>query len=385
VSVRKVRAGYLMVLDASTDVLDEGEMNHSKQLPHGRQEEVSSQRFQQGKTRTHQGTFHCMLVLAAACTAGLGSHALAQSLNHLSAETKAAELPAAVDTRASLSWDELDVRLPEADVHTAASNSSSPMVVSAIAQPVVQNKPPDLTANPGRPAMATSALLTPVGYAQFESGVLYAAGSAQFYHRSAEEQTMRLTVAPSLQFILSSEPVAYSSTSQEELTQRGDAQAGLQMILMPGQGLRPTISGSYLHLLKGGTASSLDIGGYANSALLMASADLGHFHVDDNVFLNETEGAVRRAQWGHAVAVSHAVTAKVGGTAELRYFTEPLTGGTGLSALWAANYSIRPNLVFDTGLVHGLTGTSTQWQVASGFTYVLPHKIWSFSRTTDQR
>ena len=196
---------------------------------------------------------------------------------------------------------------------------------------------------------------------------------------------MRYTVAPSLQFILSSEPVAYSSNAQEELTQRGDAQAGVQVILMPGHGARPTISGSYLHLLKMGTASSLDIGGYANSAVLMASADLGHFHVDDNVFLNETEGAIRRAQWGHAVAVSHSLTPKVGATAELRYFTQPLTGGTGLSALWAGNYSIRPNLVIDTGLVRGFTGTSTQWQVASGVTYVLPHKIWSFSRTTARR
>jgi hypothetical protein len=137
------------------------------------------------------------------------------------------------------------------------------MIVSAISPAAPASKQPDLTANPGRPAMATSALLTPVGYAQLESGMLYATGSAQFSHRSAEEQTMGLTVAPSLQFILSSEPVAYSSTTQEELTQRGDAQVGAQMILLPGRGGRPTISSSFLHLVKGGTASSLDIGGYA--------------------------------------------------------------------------------------------------------------------------
>ena len=133
------------------------------------------------------------------------------------------------------------------------------------------------------------------------------------------------------------------------------------------------------------TASSLNIGGYSNSAVLMASADQEHFHVDDNVFLNETKRGVWWAQWGHAVAVSHPITAKVGGTAERRYFTQPLTGGTGFSALSAGNYSIRPNLVIDTGLVRGFTGTSTQWEVASGVTYVLPHKIWSFSRSTSQR
>ena len=101
--------------------------------------------------------------------------------------------------------------------------------------------------------------------------------------------------------------------------------------------------------------------------------------MDANAFLNETEGPVPRGQWGQAVAVSHPLTTNLGATAELRYFTQPLTNGDGFSALWAASYSVRPNLVFDTGLVRGFTGTSTQWQVASGFTYVLPHRIWIFS------
>jgi hypothetical protein len=57
-----------------------------------------------------------------------------------------------------------------------------------------------------------------------------------------------------------------------------------------------------------------------------------------------------------------------------------LTGGSVYSTLWAAGYSIRPNLVIDTSLVNGLTGTSTRWQVASGITYVLPHRLWGSSR-----
>jgi hypothetical protein len=253
------------------------------------------------------------------------------------------------------------------------------MLISVPVTVPVDNQQPDLTANPGRPAMATSALLTPLGYAQFESGSLYAAGSAEFSNRSGQEETMRLTVAPRLQVILVAEPVAYTTTEKESLIQRGDATGGVQAIMMPGHGVKPTISFSYLHLVKGGTASSLDIGGYANSALLMASSDLGRFHVDANEFLNETEGPVRRGQWGQAVAVSHPLTPKLGATAELRYFTQPLTGGDGFSALWAASYSLRSNLVLDTGLVRGFTGTSTHWQVASGVTYVLPHRIRSFS------
>jgi hypothetical protein len=263
--------------------------------------------------------------------------------------------------------------------HDEALLSPSPYLSLVVPVPVMEDKQPDLTANPGRPAMATSALLTPLGYAQFESGLLYAAGSAEFSNRSGDEETMRLTVTPRLQFIVAAEPAAYSNTGSETLTQRGDSTGGVQAVMMPGHGVKPTISMSYLHLLKGGTASSLDIGGYANSALFMASSDLGRFHVDANAFLNETEGPVRRGQWGQAVAVSHPLTTNLGATAELRYFTQPLTNGDGFSALWAASYSVRPNLVFDTGLVRGFTGTSTQWQVTSGFTYVLPHRIWSFS------
>jgi hypothetical protein len=114
--------------------------------------------------------------------------------------------------------------------------------------------------------------------------------------------------------------------------------------------------------------------------LLMASSDFGHLHVDANAFANETEGPIRRAQFGQAVAFSHPVTGKLGATAEVRHFTQPLTGGSVYSTLWAAGYSIRPNLVIDTGLVNGLTGTSTRWQVASGITCVLPHRLWGSSR-----
>jgi hypothetical protein len=255
------------------------------------------------------------------------------------------------------------------------------MVISTpVSVPATEEKQPEITANPGRPAMATSALLTPVGYAQLETGLLVAADSAGFSNRSAEEETMRVTVSPFLQFIVASEPIAHTSTDGEDLNQRGDSTAGLQVIMMPGHGVKPTISSSYLHLVRMGTASSLDIGGYSNSALLMASSDFGHLHVDANAFVNETEGSIRRAQFGQAVAFSHPVTAKLGATAEVRHFTQPFTGGSVYSTLWAAGYSIRPNLVIDTGLVNGLTGTSTRWQVASGITYVLPHRLWGSSR-----
>ena len=35
------------------------------------------------------------------------------------------------------------------------------------------------------------------------------------------------------------------------------------------------------------------------------------------------------------------------------------------------------NLVIDGGFNHGLTITSTQWEVFVGFTYLLPHRLWA--------
>ena len=303
------------------------------------------------------------LLLVIACTSDTGGFAQAQSLNPATGN-KPVET-AAIDTH---------------DGSISGDPSTGMVVSTPVSAPVTEDKRPEITANPGRPAMATSALLTPVGYAQFETGLLYAADSAGFSKRSADEETMRVTVSPFLQIIVAIEPIARTGTARENLNQRGDATAGLQVVMMPGHGLKPTISSSYLHLVRMGTASSLDIGGYANSVLLMASSDLGHFHVDANAFLNEIEGPIRRAQLGQALAISHPLTVKLGVTGEVRHFTQPLTGGRVYSTLWAAGYSIRPNLVIDTGLVNGLTGTATRWQVASGITYVLPHRLWGSSR-----
>jgi hypothetical protein len=248
--------------------------------------------------------------------------------------------------------------------------------------PVAEPQQPEITANPGRPSMSTSALLTPIGYAQFENGVLYAAGSAEFSKRGALEETMRVTLTQRVQLILASEPIASSQVVEQQLTQQGDTTGGMQVVLIPGQAVKPTISVSYLRLLRGGNATNLDIGGFTNSALFMASNDMGHFHVDANGFLNETAGPIRRMQFGQAVAVTHPLTQKLSATAELRHFSEPLTAGDGLSAMWAVGYTVRPNLVLDAGVARGFNGTSTNWQMCSGVTYVLPRRLWGSSPKT---
>jgi len=275
---------------------------------------------------------------------------------------------------------------PSEDHNLLADTSDAPALPNVATEPVLLTRPaapppaPEIVANPGRPALATSALLTPQGYVQFENGVLFASGSAQFSNRVAQEETMRLTVAPWLQFIVSSEPAAYNTFPNQNSTLQGDVTGGFQAVLKPNQGWRPTLAVGYLRLLRGGNATDLDIGGFKNSVILQASSDFGHWHVDANLFANEqAQIAVRRAQWGQAVALSHPVNQKLGVTGEVRHFTEPFNPGPAWAVMAAAGYSVRPNLVLDLGVVRGLTSDSTHWQVASGFTYVLPHGLWGLT------
>jgi len=270
------------------------------------------------------------------------------------------------------------------------ASSESDTVPEAATEPVPAGRPAaepaaaEIAANPGRPALATSALLTPQGYVQVENGVLFASGSAEFANRVAAEETMRFTVTRRLQLIVAAEPVAFSAASgakgQADSTHEGDVAGGFQTVLKAGVGWRPTIGASYIRRLRGGSASDLDMGGFTNSAVFLASADFGLYHVDANGILNEqTQGAVRRAQWIQAVAVSHPVKGKLGATGEARHFTEPFNGGPGWAVMAACGYSARPSLVLDFGVARGLTGDSTHWQVASGFTYVMPRGIWGLT------
>jgi hypothetical protein len=61
-------------------------------------------------------------------------------------------------------------------------------------QTSVKAEPPQ--ANPARPTVSTPATLTPIGYLQFENGILYARDSVEFASRSGVNQVTKLTVAP---------------------------------------------------------------------------------------------------------------------------------------------------------------------------------------------
>ncbi len=235
-------------------------------------------------------------------------------------------------------------------------------------------------ANPGRPTVATPATLTPVGYLQFENGALYAVTSSEFTKQLGINQVTKLTVTSRLQLLVLSGPYSYTNGAAQDASagnHPGDVDAGLQVVVLPGEGLKPTISLSYFRFVYSGSAPDTDIGSFRRSALFLFSEDFGRFHADLNGIFSEQAGSgVRRGQFGQTLSISHPLGPfTVSG--ELWHFTQPLTKGNAVGNLWALSYPVRKNLVVDAGLDHGLTSSSTQWEGFAGFTYLLPHRLWA--------
>jgi hypothetical protein len=218
--------------------------------------------------------------------------------------------------------------------------------------------------------------LTPVGYLQFENGGLYAAGSQEFNTRFGINQVTKLAVTSRLQLLALSEPLVSSSVAGAHDNRPGEVFAGLQGVVLKGEGRRPTVSLSYIRRLYESPAPEVDIGTFRQSAIVLVSDDLLGFHFDLNgIATEQAEGTLRRGQFGQTLSVSHPV-GRFTVSGEIWHFSQPLTGGNAVGNLWAASYPVRRNLVVDAGFNHGFTGTSTQWEGFAGFTYLLPHRLW---------
>jgi hypothetical protein len=231
-------------------------------------------------------------------------------------------------------------------------------------------------ANPGRPTVSTPATLTPVGYLQFENGVLYASDSPEVSSQTSISQVTKLTVDSRLQVLVLSQPLAYSKTASGTDSRLGGGAAGVQAVVIDGKGHRPTLAVSYLRRTYNSGAPDLDIASFSQSALVLLSCDAAGFHIDTNAIVSEqTERPVRRAQFGQTLSLSHPIgNFTVAG--ELWHFTQPLSKGNAVGGLWAVSYPVRKNLVVDAGFDHGFTSSSTQWEGFAGFTYLLPHRLW---------
>ncbi|HLK08083.1 MAG TPA: hypothetical protein VKV30_09085 [Candidatus Angelobacter sp.] len=231
-------------------------------------------------------------------------------------------------------------------------------------------------ANPGRPTVATPATLTPVGYLQFETGVLGAENSPGLSSQTSFNEVMKFSVTPRFEFLLQSLPFAHTDLGNSQTNDPGDVSLGLQTVLLPGTKKRPTISVSYFRRVYAGTAPDLDIGSDRQSALFLLSTDVAGFHIDANAIFNEQiQNATHRAQFGQTLSISHGLPHNFGLDGELWHFTQPFLNGNAAALLFAPTYTPRPNLVFDAGFNRGLTTTSTRWEFFVGFTYLLPKKL----------
>src|ERR1700746_2084516 len=231
-------------------------------------------------------------------------------------------------------------------------------------------------ANPGRPTVSTPATLTPVGYLQFENGALFAQNSTEFSKRIGIGQVTKLPVHPRLELFLQTEPLAISQFKDRTAVHEGEVFAGVQSVLFAGGESRPTVSISYVRRVHASVAPELDVGTFRQSASILLSEDLHGFHFDTNgIFSEQVQGAVRRAQFGQTLSISHRL-GKFTISGELWHFSQPFEKGNTVGSLWAVSRALRKNLVVDAGFNRGLTKTSTRWEAFVGFTYLLPHRLW---------
>jgi hypothetical protein len=232
-------------------------------------------------------------------------------------------------------------------------------------------------ANPGRPTVSTPATLTPVGYLQFETGVLGASHSPEFSSRCGFNEVMKLSVSPRLELITSAEPLVHDRADGTSANGTAEVFLGAQAVVSYGEGSKPTISASYFRRVYDGGVPEVDFGSPRNAFLVLASADVKGFHYDANAIFNEqTQEVVHRVQFGQTFSISHPVVGKLLLSGEIWHFTQPLLRGHAVGNLWAVSYAARKTLVFDAGFNRGLTSTSTRWEAFVGFTYLFPHRLW---------
>ncbi|HLB86467.1 MAG TPA: hypothetical protein VJK29_02315 [Terriglobales bacterium] len=181
-------------------------------------------------------------------------------------------------------------------------------------------KPDDtsIEANPARPTVSTPATLVPVGYLQFETGVLGATHSPEFSSRFGLNEVIKLSVARPLELLAAAEPGVHYRASGRKANGTGEVFLGIQAVLRRGEGARPTVAASYFRRVYDGGVPELDLGAPRNSFLLLASADARGFHYDVNAIFNElVESGVGTAQFGQTLSISHPVSSRLTISGEL--------------------------------------------------------------------
>jgi hypothetical protein len=197
---------------------------------------------------------------------------------------------------------------------------------------------------------------------------------------------IKLSLERRLEVLTSVEPIAHFTAGGPTRNATADYFLGAQGMLLRGEGTKPTVALSYSRRLYDGAAPEPDFGSPTNAFSLLASADIKGFHYDANAFFNElVQNSVGRAQYGQSLTVSHPLFHAFTVSGEIWRFTQPFLQSNAIGNLWALSYTAQRTLVFDVGFNHGLTRTSTRWEVLCGFTYLLPHRLWPVRQTEPHR
>ena len=205
----------------------------------------------------------------------------------------------------------------------------------AAAQSVAPGGP---EANPGRPTVSTPATLTPVDYLQFETGELAANHSPEFSSRYGFNEVIKFSVVSRLELLAAADLIA-RSTPTEDRKPDGRLFLGCTGGALPGRRRktydlqRAIFIASYDGALRNSISAVPRI-----LALLLASADVKAFTTTQTRSSTNSFKAVRRAQFGQTLSISHRSAGKL--TLPARSGTLlSLSSGNAVGNLWAVGYS----------------------------------------------
>src|SRR3989441_9028525 len=133
-------------------------------------------------------------------------------------------------------------------------------------------KPDDtgVEAHPGRPTVSTPATLVPVGYLQFETGVLGATHSPEFSSRFGLNGVIKLSVARRLELLAAAEPAVYYRAGGRKANGTGEVFLGMQAVLRRGGGAKAPGAARYFKRGYDGGVPGIGLGAPRQFVLLLA-------------------------------------------------------------------------------------------------------------------
>jgi hypothetical protein len=243
----------------------------------------------------------------------------------------------------------------------AASQDSSGGAFPASTQTAAPNEN-EITAVPNRPTFSNTAETVQTGVFEIEYGFEAADG-----HQNING-LLKLGLTRNLELRFANNPVERDAGSAA----LGDSAAGLKYRLFGQRGALPTISLLY-NVTVPTAGDGLGADGIGHAAGILISKDFGKHHVDFNEVAEwrsraGTDGVDR--DYFTAIAYSHALTNKLGITAEIAgYSRVNASNPSTLTILQALTYSISSRLVLDGGCYFAARGDLPRATFMAGVTY----------------